>query len=50
MDRHIVVDEETYNRIRNECVQEFIDNHPEFIGISVSIKFIVQKMVEYYLK
>jgi len=47
--KHIVVDEDTYNLIMGDCLNEFLEHHPDFEGMKLTQNFILKKIVDYYL-
>lgn len=50
MAKHIVVDDETYNLIKTEVLKEYLENNTNNEGLNISMKFLIRKMVDYYLK
>ena len=49
-DRHIIVDQETFDLITKSCVEEFLVHHPEFLKFRITQKFIMKKIAEHYLR
>ena len=47
--KHLLVDYETYDMITKNCVEEFLNHHPEFIGMKLTQSFIIRKIAEFYL-
>jgi len=50
MSKHIVVDDETYELIKTKVLMEYLENNPNHEGLNISMKFLIRKMVDYYLK
>jgi len=48
--KHLLVDYETFDLVINECKQEFLENHSEFIGMKITQNFIVRKIAEHYMR
>jgi hypothetical protein len=42
--------EETFRKIMNECVKDFLEHHPEMKGMNITQNFILLKIAEYYLE
>jgi hypothetical protein len=47
---HLVCSKTTKKLILNDCVEEFLEHHPEFKGYNITQDFILRKIVEYYLE
>lgn len=41
---------ETKKLVTTDCVNEFLEHHPDFKGMNITNNFILNKIVEYYLK
>jgi len=47
--KHLAVSEDTFNKVMDDCVKEFVRNNPKFDGIYITHAFIVERMAKYYL-
>lgn len=45
-----IIDMELYDKIMVHCKNEFLKHHPEFQGMVLTRKFMLQKLAEYYLE
>ena len=48
--KHILVDYEVYDMVMIECKKEFLEHHPEFVGMKITHNFIIRKLAEHYLR
>lgn len=48
--RHLLCNDEVYNLIVNDCVEEYVRNHPEMEGAKISQNHILKQLARYYLK
>ena len=47
---HMTCSKETKEEIMGSCIQLFLQEHPEMIGMNLSQGFILKKIKDYYLK
>jgi len=45
---HLTCSEYTKSLIRNDCVEEFLNHHPEFNEVNITDNFILKKIGEFY--
>lgn len=46
----IKVEKEDKKEMMHECVELFLEEHPEMRGMKISQKFMFKKLVKFYLK
>jgi len=46
---HLVCSPETKKLIMEDCVEEFLEHHPEFEGMNITHNFILKKIGDFYL-
>ena len=47
---HLTCSKETKKLIMGNCIQDFLEHHPEFENMNITSGFILAKMAEFYLK
>ena len=46
----LAVKKETFELVMTRCVEDFLNNHPEFKGYQITQDFIIQKIADFYLQ
>ena len=49
MRKQLNVQQETYNKVVNECIKEFLRDNPKFKNIKITHDFIIDRIARYYL-
>jgi len=43
------IDEDDKDRLMNDCKELFLKNHPEMDGMNISQRFMLHKVIKFYL-
>ena len=47
--KHLLVDYETYDLVMNDCIKEFLEQHPEMKGKNITQNHIVRQIALEYI-
>ena len=48
--RKVYCNDETFNRIMTDCVDEYLEHHPEFKTMKITQPFIMEKISKFYME
>ena len=48
--QHTYIDNDDLKKLRSECKQLFLNSNPKFVGLKLSDRFMLKKIIDFYLK
>ena len=50
VNRHLVCDNEVFERITKDCVREYLRHHPEMLGANITHHHILNQISKFYME